>query len=70
MATFTKGMTVEVCPYMGMNAYHYLAHIDGERGVVLGTKNHGKGLKVSVKLAYNRATVDFPAKAIKPVEGK
>lgn len=63
-----RGTDVEVCPYSGHHAFHYLAHRRGERGQVMGLKGHGDDLKVSVMLSRVRATVEFPVKAVKPVK--
>ena len=31
----------EICPYQPNHSHHYLAHLDGEQGVVAGLKGHG-----------------------------
>ena len=61
---FRPGTQVEVCPFRGHHAYHYIAHLDGERGVV---ESGGQDGKVSVRLACNRAKVGFSASALKIV---
>lgn len=66
--TFARGTHIEICPYRRNYSHHYLAHLDGERGVVEGVKGHGEDMKVSVRLVYNRASVEFPARALRPVE--
>ena len=68
--TFARGQLVEVCPYFGQRAFHYLAHMDGERGQVTGIKGHGDDLKVSVKLVNCKEPVEFPAQALKGIEPK
>jgi hypothetical protein len=67
-AELGKGTTVEICPFRANYSHHYIAHLDGEQGVVEDIKGDGEDMKVSVRLACNRALVPFPAKALKPVE--
>jgi hypothetical protein len=66
MLELRAGTLVEICPYGEKHAHHYLAHLDGERGVIKCLKGHGQDLKVIVKLAYNKANVPFPVQVIKP----
>ena len=63
----TAGTRVEICPYQPNHSHHYLAHLDGEQGVVAGLKGHGDEMKVSVRLAGTRSTVEFPARSVKPL---
>ena len=61
------GTRVEICPYRPNYSHHYLAHLDGEQGVVASLKGHGDEMKVSVRLAGTRSTVEFPARSVKPL---
>lgn len=63
---FAKGTRVEICPFASGNSHHYLAHMDGEKGVVEGLQGHGYGLKVLIVIDGSLGAIDFPARAVKP----
>jgi hypothetical protein len=61
---FRAGVQVEICPFRNNHYHHYLAHLDGERGAVEGPGREGR---IAVRLAYNRAAVEFPTRTLKIV---
>jgi hypothetical protein len=65
--TFRAGTRVEICPFRNKRSHHYIAHLDGEQGVIEGPGQDGAK---AVRLAYNRASVEFPVDVLKIVASK
>lgn len=67
------GTRVQIVPYGKNYSYDYLGHLDGEIAEVVSLPRFNKQeeqMKVMVKLSGGLGAVEFPAKALKPLEAE